>query len=110
MVNENHSLRRIHNVLKEKYFSELKLVFLASIDTMIDSEGKAVDDNIYIREDRADTMVHIIDVYGHEATHIVFPKLKDNTSDFYSKIGQVMAVITKVVVQEKIRVPPNVVW
>lgn len=103
-------MRRIHNVLKEKYFSELNLVFLASNDTMVDSEGKAVEGNIYIREDRADTMVHIIDVYGHEATHIVFPKLKDNTSDFYSKIGQVMAIITKVVVQEKIRVPPNVVW
>lgn len=103
-------MRRIHNVLKEKYFPGLKLVYLASRDTMLDSEGKALDGNIYIREDRADTMVHIIDVYGHEATHIVFPKLSDNTSDFYSKIGQVMAMITKVVVQEKITAPPNVVW
>ncbi|MFH0904488.1 MAG: hypothetical protein V1854_04790 [Methanobacteriota archaeon] len=103
-------MRRIHNVLKEKYFPGLKLVYLASRDTMFDSEGKALDGNIYIRDDRADTMVHIIDVYGHEATHIVFPKLSDNTSDFYSKIGQVMAMITKVVVQEKITAPPNVVW
>lgn len=103
-------MRRIHIVLKEKHYSQLKQVYLASRDTMIDSEGKALDDNIYIREDRADTMVHMIDVYGHEATHIAFPELHDNTSDFYSKIGQVMAIITKVVVQEKIRVPPNVVW
>ncbi len=103
-------IRRIHNILKEKYFPRLKLVYLASNDTMLDSEGKALDDNIYIREDRADTMVHIIDVYGHEATHIVYPELSDNTSDFYSKIGIVMATITKVVVQEKITVPPNVVW
>ncbi len=103
-------IRRIHNILKEKYFPRLKLVYLASNNTMLDSEGKALDDNIYIREDRADTMVHIIDVYGHEATHIVYPELSDNTSDFYSKIGIVMATITKVIVQEKITVPPNVVW
>jgi hypothetical protein len=103
-------IRRIHNVLKEKYFPQLKLVFLASSDTILDSEGKALDNNIYIREDRADTMVHIIDVYGHEATHIAYPELNDNTSDFYSKIGIVMATITKVIVNEKITVPPNVVW
>lgn len=103
-------MRRIHNILQEKYFPQLKLVYLASRDTMLDSEGKALDNNIYINETHADTMVHMIDVYGHEATHIVFPELSDNTSDFYSKIGIVMATITKVVVQEKITVPPNVVW
>jgi len=47
---------------------------------MIDSEGKALDDNIYIREDRADTMVHLIDVYGHEATHIAFPELHNHNA------------------------------
>ena len=82
----------------------------ATKETMLDSSGKAMDGQIYLREDMLENMVSALDVYGHEVTHIAFPELDDNTSDFYSKIGQVMATITKVVVQEKIRVPPSVVW
>ncbi len=101
----------IHYRLKDKYISQLRKLFLGTQDTMIDIMGSVIDENIYIREDAADTMVHLIDVYGHEATHIAFPELSDNTSAFYAKIGQVMALITKAIVTDAALKPPEgVVW
>jgi hypothetical protein len=104
-------MRDIHEKLKV-YYPKLKGVYLGTMETMLDAEGKARDGQIYIREDMAKTMVHMIDVYGHEATHIAYPELEDNTSAFYSKIGVVMATITKVIVQDmqKEKPPAHVVW
>ena len=103
-------LEMIHYRLKAKHFTNLNKVFLSTAESMVDSAGKVVNDNIYIRQDKADTMVNMIDIYGHEATHIVFPDLDDNTDAFYARIGEVMAIITKVVATEPIKPPKGVVW
>lgn len=103
-------LRLIHFKLKEKHYPKLANVYLATEKSMGDSGGRVVMDDIYIRVDQAKNMVDLLDTYGHETTHVAYPELQDNTSDFYSKIGQVMAFITKVIVQENIRIPKNVVW
>lgn len=101
----------IHYRLKDKYIPQLRKLFLGTADTMVDTAGSVIDENIYIREDAADTMVHLIDVYGHEATHIAFPELSDNTGTFYAKIGQIMALITKAIVTDAALKPPEgVVW
>lgn len=102
---------KIHYWLKDNHFPQLRKLFLGSKETMIDSVGSVIDGNIYIREDKLDTLVNLIDVYGHELTHIIFPGLSDNTSAFYGKIGQVMAFITKTIVTETALKPPEgVVW
>lgn len=103
-------MRLINYKLKEKQFLKLNKVFIGTTETMMDAGGKVIDGNIYIRQDKADTMVNMIDIYGHEATHVVFPQLEDNTGEFYARIGEVMAVITKVVVTEAIKPPEGVVW
>lgn len=103
-------IKRIHYRLREKYFPQLNKMFIGTAETMMDAGGKVIDNNIYIRIDKIETLVMGIDIYGHEATHVVFPELDDNTSDFYSKIGEVMAVITKVVAIEQIRPPEGIVW
>ena len=103
-------MRLIHYKLREKYYPKLNKVFIGTPETMMDAGGKVIDGNIYIRQDLSDTMVKMIDLYGHEATHIVFPQLEDNTGEFYARIGEVMAVITKVVVTEPIKPPEGVVW
>lgn len=114
-------LRMIHYKLKETYFKEggsvfrLKVypkVFLATKETMVGSDAKVLDGNIYINETRSLTMTEILDDYGHEMTHILYPELDDNTSAFYGKIGFVMATITKVIAVDMrlTKVPPNVVW
>lgn len=103
-------LEMIHYRLKAKHFLDLNKVFIATSESMVDAAGKVLNGNIYIREDKADTMVTMIDVYGHEATHIAFPDLDDNTNDFYARIGEVMAIITKVIVTENIKPPKGVVW
>lgn len=103
-------LKMIHYRLREKYFPKLNKVFIGTQETMMDARGKVIEGNIYIRQDNADTMVNIIDVYGHEATHIIFPNLADNTNDFYGRIGEVMAIITKAVATEPIKPPKGIVW
>lgn len=103
-------LKRIHYRLREKYFPQLSKVFIGTTDSMMGAGGKVIDGNIYIRQDKIGTMVDAIDILGHEATHIIYPELDDNTSAFFSKIGEVMAVITKVAVTERIVPPEGIVW
>lgn len=103
-------LKMIHYKLKEKYFPQLTKVFIATRESMLDSVGKVFQGNIIIREDKTGNMVDLLDNYGHEGTHIIFPELMDNTSAFYAKIGQVMATITKVVVEEAPKPPKGVKW
>lgn len=105
-------IRRIHNILKLKYYPNLKMVFAATKGSMIGSTGKVMDGQIYLREDVLEHLISALDTFGHECTHIAFPELSDNTSDFYSKIGQVMATITMVIVEDmkKNKPPPNLTW
>jgi len=105
-------IRRIHYILKEKYYPGLNWVFAATKESMLDSTGKVIDKHIYLREDVMEHLVSALDTFGHEVTHIAFPELDDNTSDFYSKIGLVMATITFVIVEDmkKNKPPPNLMW
>lgn len=104
-------IRRIHYKLKENYYPKLNRVFAATKDSMADSTGKVVDEQIYLREDVTEHLISALDTFGHEVTHIAFPELNDNTSDFYSKIGLVMATITKVIVEDMQKnKPPNLIW
>lgn len=103
-------IKMIHYKMKEKYYPKAGKVFLGNKETMMDAQGKVIDNNIYLREDMVLNMVDAIDVFGHEFTHVAYPHLNDNTSDFYSYIGHVMAIITKIITQEKMRVPPKVTW
>jgi hypothetical protein len=106
-------IKMIHYIIKDKYFTKQMVgckVFVGSKDTMEESQGKVRDGNIYIREDMLLNMVDAIDVYSHELTHIAYPELSDNTSDFYSKIGYVAALITKTIATERLKIPQNIVW
>lgn len=103
-------IRRIHYKLKEKYYPKLNRVFAATKESMFDSTGKVIDEQIYLREDVIEHLVSALDTFGHEVTHIAFPELDDNT--FYSKIGLVMATITMIIVEDmkKNKPPPNLTW
>lgn len=105
-------LKMLHHKIENKYFGGTirAKVFVATRQTMADALGKVIDGNIYIREDRMLFMIDVINVYGHELTHVAYPGLSDNTSSFYEKIGIVMATITKVAMQEGIKPLPGVVW
>ncbi len=105
-------IRRIHNKLKENYYPKLNRVFAATKDSMVGSTGKVIQEQIYLSDDTLEHLIDALDTYGHECTHIAYPELSDNTSDFYSKIGLVMATITKVIVEDmaKNKPPPNLTW